>query len=49
MENTFKPGDKVTFNGGFHGTVIRMYSEGMVEIRGESGSVCIPVEDAKAV
>jgi preprotein translocase subunit YajC len=44
---TLKPGDKVTFNGGFPGTVVRFYSAGMIEVRGERGLVCIPVEDAK--
>lgn len=44
----FKVGDRVTFNGGFPGVVIQLYSLGMIVVRGERGSVCIPVEDAKA-
>lgn len=44
----FTPGQKVTFNGGFPGVFIRYYTEGMIEVRGVSGLVCIPKEDAKA-
>lgn len=45
----FQPGDKVLFNGDYPGTVVRYYSEGMIEVRGERGLVCIPEEDARAV
>lgn len=38
---TFKPGDKIIGNG-FPGTVVRMYSEGMVEARLPGGVACIP-------
>lgn len=41
---TFTPGQKVTTSG-FAGTVIRMYSEGMVEIKLPRGGVCVAVED----
>lgn len=44
---TYQPGDHVLFNGDFPGTVIRYYSEGMIEVRGERGAVCIPEEDAR--
>lgn len=49
MDNkrTFSPGDHVIFNGVYPGTVIRYYSEGMIEIQGERGMVCIPEEDAR--
>ena len=42
-------GQRVTFNGGFPGTVVAlpMWAPGMVEVRGERGSVCIPVGDCK--
>ena len=43
----FNPGDKVRFNGDYPGTVIRYYSEGMIEVRGERGTVCIPEKDAE--
>lgn len=45
--NKFEIGQKVTFNGGFPGTVVRYYSPGMIEVRGQSGLCCIPVEDAQ--
>jgi hypothetical protein len=41
-----KVGDRVTFNGGFPGTVIEIYSPGMIVVRGERGVACIPAEDA---
>lgn len=47
METNFKPGQKVLFNGGFPGVVVRYYSEGMIEVRGDRGMVCIPEEDAQ--
>ena len=37
----FNPGDPVIANG-YPGTVVRMYSEGMVEVRLPGGLVCIP-------
>ena len=43
----FSPGDHVIFNGIYPGTVICYYSEGMIEVQGERGSVCIPEEDAR--
>ena len=42
--NSYKPGDKVTTSG-FPGVVVRMYSEGMVEVRLASGLVCVAVCD----
>jgi preprotein translocase subunit YajC len=48
-EGKFRVGDKVTFNGGFPGTVIEIYSPGMIVVRGVRGSVCIGVEDADPV
>jgi preprotein translocase subunit YajC len=48
-EQTFKPGQQVTANGGYPGRVVRMYSKGMVEVRLASGLVCVPVEDVVAV
>jgi hypothetical protein len=44
MSTAFKDGQKVSTSG-FLGTVVRMYSEGMVEVRLESGLVCVPVGD----
>jgi hypothetical protein len=44
MSATFKAGQKVTTSG-FPGIVVRMYSEGMVEVRLGSGLVCVPVGD----
>ncbi len=40
----FKPGQPVTTSG-YPGTVVRMYSEGMVEVRLASGVCCVPVRD----
>lgn len=40
----FYENEKVTTSG-FAGRVVRMYSEGMVEVRLESGMVCVAVED----
>lgn len=37
----FVPGQTVTCNG-YPGTVVRLYSEGMVEVRLQSGLVCVP-------
>ena len=37
----FKPGDSIIGNG-FPGTVVRMYSKGMVEVRLPGGIACIP-------
>lgn len=37
----FKPGDPIIGNG-YKGTVVRMYSEGMVEVRLPGGTCCIP-------
>ena len=48
-QTKFQAGQRVTFNGGFHGVVVRYYSEGMIEVRGDRGMVCIPEQDAKAV
>ncbi len=43
----FAVGDKVTFNGGWSGTVIELYSPGIIVVRNERGSACIPIEDAQ--
>lgn len=37
---TFTPGQRVICNG-FPGSVVRMYSAGMVEVRLSSGLVCV--------
>ena len=42
----FRIGDRVSFNGGFPGTIIRYYSTAMIEVRGERGMVCIDEADA---
>lgn len=44
-QRRWQAGDRVDFNGGFPGVVVRRYSEGMVEVRGDRGMVCIPDED----
>jgi hypothetical protein len=47
----FVPGQRVTFNGGFPGTVIGYYSTRMIEIRSADGRgcVCIDENDAEAL
>lgn len=51
-ESKFLPGDKVMANG-HPGRIIRYYSEGMVEVRLQSGDICtdesevIKVEDCR--
>jgi preprotein translocase subunit YajC len=43
-------GQKVVFNGGFFGTIIKVCEwadNKMIEIRNSSGVCCIPVEDAR--
>lgn len=44
-----KAGDKVTCNGGFKGTVLKVceWSPGMIEVRLARGVVCIPDTDAE--
>ncbi len=42
----FVPGQPVTTSG-FPGTVVRMYSEGMVEVRVPGGMCCVPVRDVR--
>lgn len=42
----FKCGDRVTTSG-FAGRIIRQYSEGMYEVRLESGLCCVPTEDIR--
>ena len=46
MENKFKTGEKVIVNG-YEGRIFRYYSEGMVEVRLESGLVCVPEHEIK--
>lgn len=43
----FQIGQRVKFNGGFPGVVVRYYSERMIEVRGDRGMVCIPECDAE--
>ena len=46
-KQALNPGQLGTCNGGFPAKVIRMYSQGMVEVRllNSNGLICIPVED----
>jgi hypothetical protein len=44
----FKPNQPV-MTSGFAGSVVRMYSEGMVEVRLASGICCVPVGDVRVL
>lgn len=46
----FTPGQKVTFNGGFHGVVVRYlpYTERMIEVRGSDGRGSVAINEADA-
>ena len=48
-QTVYSVGDRVLFNGGFPGTVVQIYSAGMIVVRGERGSACIPNGDAQKV
>lgn len=45
----FRRGQRVRFNGGYLGTVLGYYSEGMIEVRNESGTCCICESAAEPV
>lgn len=44
----FKPGEKVYFNGDFEGTVLRYYSEGMIEVRSKDGRGVVTISESDA-
>jgi hypothetical protein len=48
-DTNFKVGDAVLFNGGNKGTVTEVLPNGMVVVRGTSGSVCLDAGDPLSV
>ena len=46
-QTKFQAGQQVTTSG-FPGSVVRYYTEGMIEVRLQSGLVCVPERDVVA-